>query len=336
MPKSRLFVTILIAVATVLLLSTSVFAAASFPDVPSTNPYSGAVLDLATRGVINGYTNGNFGVDDLVTRQQFAKMIVKTLGLEVTGTEVSPFVDVVPVDSTDPNYPVQYVAVCAANGITKGTDATHFSPALNITRAQVITMVVRAAQNLAPSVLQDPGADWAGDLSYSDPTHGENIKIAEFNGLLAGITGADGTLASWDTTGYATRGELAQILHNLRLTLLPPLADGALLRVVKADGSAVQFTLEQLKGLAQGSITVDGKSQDGPYLSAVLNATGVTDFNAIMLTGARGPMTVNVIEKSELDDTCILDFTNQDTVKFATEAIPMSDWAKDIFVIEVL
>ena len=34
--------------------------------------------------IIGGYPNGNFGPDDLVIRQQFAKMIVLTLDLPVT------------------------------------------------------------------------------------------------------------------------------------------------------------------------------------------------------------------------------------------------------------
>jgi hypothetical protein len=186
-----------------------------FPDVTSTHPYYAAISGMASRGIIGGYANGNFGPNDLVTRQQFAKMIVKTLDLPVTGTEPCPFVDVTAGGGADPFYPVGYVAVCAIKNITKGIDATHFAPGLSIKRAQMITMIVRAADNLAVGSLTDPPSDWGGLLSYADPTHGANIRKAEFNGLLTGITGPGGTLASWNTTGNATRGEVAQMLWNL-------------------------------------------------------------------------------------------------------------------------
>ena len=62
----------------------------AFPDVPAGHPYYNAIYDLADRGIIAGYEDGTFGPGDPVTRQQFAKMIVKTLGYTVTGTEVCP------------------------------------------------------------------------------------------------------------------------------------------------------------------------------------------------------------------------------------------------------
>ncbi len=73
-------------------------------------------------------------------------------------------------------------------------------------------MIVRAGSR----VLQSPPTGYRGVLDYSDPTHGQNIRIAEYNGLLAGIVGnSSGSLTGWDTTGFATRGEVAQVLWNL-------------------------------------------------------------------------------------------------------------------------
>ena len=59
----------------------------SFPDVPVSHPYYGAISAMAAQQVIGGYANGNFGPDDPVTRQQFAKMIVLGLGLAVSETD---------------------------------------------------------------------------------------------------------------------------------------------------------------------------------------------------------------------------------------------------------
>ena len=57
----------------------------AFPDVVG-SPYEAAIYDLAGRGIITGFEDGSFRPNAPVTRQQFAKMIVKTLGFPVTGS----------------------------------------------------------------------------------------------------------------------------------------------------------------------------------------------------------------------------------------------------------
>ncbi len=186
-------------------------AVAGFPDVPSTHPYYNAIMDLASRRIINGYTNGNFGPGDPVTRQQFAKMIVKTLGLTVTGNEICPFVDVDAQVGTDPFYPSKYVAVCAASGITMGKTATTFAPTSNITREQLITMVSRAANLIEP-----PNGYVAPftEGSFSTPEHYRNARKAAYAGLLDGIVGMG---QSYAFMGSATRGEVCVLLYYLLL-----------------------------------------------------------------------------------------------------------------------
>ena len=191
----------------------------AFPDVPPTHPYRTAINGMASRGIVGGYANGNFGPDDLVMRQQFAKMIVGSLGLAAAEEDwedaSKPFRDL-EADNLTSLYPHEYVALCARNNITKGTiDPTKFAPCDNIIRAQVITMVVRAADNLRAGTLQPVPAGWIGVLPVGDPAHGGNIAKAEYSGLLASIVGPSGTLAGWDTYGKATRGEVAHILWNL-------------------------------------------------------------------------------------------------------------------------
>jgi hypothetical protein len=156
---------------------------------------------------------GTFRPDNSVTRQQFAKMIVKALGLTVTGAEICPFTDVVAQTGTDPFYPSKYVAVCATNGITTGKTATAFAPADNITRQQLITMVARATK---PA---DPPAGYAPDFSpgqFSLDEHYQNARKAAYAGLLDGLQGVGPT---YNFLAASTRGECAQVLYNL--TTLP-------------------------------------------------------------------------------------------------------------------
>jgi hypothetical protein len=179
-----------------------------FPDVTG-SPYETAIYDLADRGIISGFEDGRFRPYDPVKRQQFAKMIVKALGLEVTGDEVCPFTDVAAQMGTDPFYPSKYVAVCALNGITTGKTPTTFAPGDNITRQQLISMVARAADLPDPPDDYDPGFTPA---QFSLETHYQNARKAVYAGLLDGLQDLG---PSYDFTAPSSRGECAQLLYNL-------------------------------------------------------------------------------------------------------------------------
>ena len=181
---------------------------AVFSDVPADHPNSAAIDDLVARQIMSGYADGLFRPDGPLTRQQFAKIIVLAGGYEVSESDVCPFDDVERSDGTT-LYPDNYVAVCAAKGITTGRTPTSFDPYSFMTRYEVVTMVVRAADDLRPGLLQPPGSDYVGAWD-DDPTHGTAARRAESNGLLAGLD-----VAALDPAGEMTRGEAAQLLHNL-------------------------------------------------------------------------------------------------------------------------
>jgi len=189
------------------------FSQGKFSDVPASHPHSSAISGMAARGIISGYDDGSFGPDKQVMRQQFAKMIVRALQLPVSTADICPFTDVSSgVDPKDPLYPSNYVAVCSAHGITQGAKtAGTFAPYANISRAQVVTMVVRALDRLRPGLLVVPPAGYTATLGNFSPDHAGNMAKAEYNGLLADLAGF-GT--SWDVWRSATRGEVAQLLWS--------------------------------------------------------------------------------------------------------------------------
>jgi hypothetical protein len=187
----------------------------AFTDVPDTHPHHDAILAMAVAGVVDGYLEPGgartFRPDALVWRQQFAKMIAEALEIPVSENDICPFPDV-HVSGAVSLYPDNYVAAVAARGITRGTsvDPPLFSPWREISRAQVLTMVVRAARSELPGRLAEPPGSFVGILPANDPTHGENVRWGESNGLLDGVP-----LAGWDLWDPASRGEVAQILWNL-------------------------------------------------------------------------------------------------------------------------
>ena len=129
--------------------------------MPQSHPFFEAVSELASQGVIGGYADGRFGPDDEVTRQQFAKMIVLAGGYAVSEADVCHFGDVTKSGAAG-LFPDNYVAVCAARGITTGKTSALFDPYSSITRLQAVSMVVRAARDLRADLLSQPAPGWQG------------------------------------------------------------------------------------------------------------------------------------------------------------------------------
>jgi hypothetical protein len=185
----------------------------SFPDVTSDSHYYAAITYLAGKSVISGYDNGNFGPNDPVTRQQFAKMIVRAVGYPVSTANECPFVDVersLPghyLDSKDPLYPDHYVAVAALHGITVGETATTFGPYHKIMMAQVTTMVVRAAEE--EGVWDSPPSGYVPPFEDFGLPHYPAARIGAAHGLFAGYAGP------WTWFAPASRSQCAFFIWKL-------------------------------------------------------------------------------------------------------------------------
>lgn len=223
--------------ASVLYLVWFASAALAFPDVGATHPYRTAIENLSSRGIISGYQDGRFGPQDAVMRAQFAKLVCGALQVPVPaeGSAV-PFSD---LGSNDPTslYPHEYVAAAAQYNITRGTGQGRFSPWENISRAQVVTMVVRAADSLQWCELPDPPAGYQSQLGAFDATHGPAMAKAQFHGLLSGLAGYGPTWNAWQTMN---RGEVAQVLYNLvRLKEEGPPAGDVVPVVRVTDGDTI-------------------------------------------------------------------------------------------------
>jgi uncharacterized protein YkwD len=182
-------------------------AGSGFVDVNRNTLYANEIELLASRGIVNGYGSGAFGPYDKVTRQQFAKMIVVALGRTVLPVTACSFVDVSGTPSpTDSAYPAGYVATCAAEGITLGKTPYAFKPYDNITRAQLITMVARAAEIPAPPAGYRPCFGNFSDLHYPWAAR------AAYAGWLDDFRGMGQDFDFW---APATRGEVCLLLAAL-------------------------------------------------------------------------------------------------------------------------
>jgi uncharacterized protein YkwD len=187
--------------------TTTLAGSTTFADVNPSSTYARDIATLYERGVISGYGDGTFGPGKPVTRQQFAKMIVKTLGYQVSSAASCGFTDVeARLDPNDPLYPSAYIAVCHAAGITEGKTPDTFGPYDFITRAQLITMIARAAD------LPDPPAGYVTPFGNFSSVHYPWAARADAAGLLDGLSGIGPYFDFWKN---ATRAELSVLLVNL-------------------------------------------------------------------------------------------------------------------------
>lgn len=199
-----------------------------FTDVPEGHAYFDAIQYMAEADMLHGYPQpdgtAEFRPANNLLRAQFAKLVCGAFQIPVSESLVTRFADLGPEDPAD-LYPHDYVEAAANEGITKGKTSTNFEPWTAVTRAQMVTMVVRAAQARpwtrtgAGLGLLTPPADYEGTFGEFSPNHQENMRIAEYNHLLAGIVGFGPSWNPWDP---ASRGEVAQVLVNWIQPWAPP------------------------------------------------------------------------------------------------------------------
>lgn len=303
---------ILVVLLVALLLAFAVGGSAlAFTDVPSSHQFAEAIDGLAAGGMVAGYSDDTFRPDQPVTRQQFAKLIVLTLGLPTTTADLCRFPDVAST-AGDGLYPDHFVAVAAANGITRGHADGTFAPRASIERRHAVTMVMRALERIYPAALVEPpagmrlGGDWDA-LSKEQRGH---AVLALFNGLLAGL---DLQGAARDPRAPMPRGEVAQVLYNM-MRLLPAVPafessvhqlDDSLRASMKASGSWKDDTpipLNELRLLRVSYWGFDGRPQTGDL---VVDGAWADDLRTVFrkLYEARFPIwSMNLIDEYGASD----------------------------------
>jgi hypothetical protein len=192
----------------------------AFLDVPGTHLYRTAIQGLKEREIVGGYPSGTgslFNPDSTLTRAQFAKMLALALDIPVDPSAVAPFDDVPPG-----LFPGAYIAALAERGIGQGTGPRTFSPDATLTRAQLMTLLVRGADRVKPGVIGMPPMThyppnypegYQGALGPFDPIHAPFMLRAELNGLVDGLVGY-GFGGAWDPWKPVTRAEAAQATWN--------------------------------------------------------------------------------------------------------------------------
>ncbi len=171
---------------------------AAFTDVPSTYWASGSIDSLAAHGIVNGYDDGTFRPDQPVSRAEFVKMLVLTLGLKPS-TASTPFGDVGSATWFAP-----YVSAAFQAGLVQGLTPISFDPNQMLTREQMAVLVARALK-----LTQIMTLHFSDDAQIA-PWATTGVQEAVAAGYISGFPGGD-----LQPLGAATRAQAAKVLASI-------------------------------------------------------------------------------------------------------------------------
>ncbi len=116
-----------------------------FSDVPSSAWYAKAVTWASKKGVVSGYSNGTFGPNNKLTREQMVTILYNVAGRPATNASaLAQFNDRGQVAA----YAVNGFSWAVSNKVVSGTSNTTLSPRGTATRAQVAVILIRYLENV--------------------------------------------------------------------------------------------------------------------------------------------------------------------------------------------
>ncbi|MEG1096968.1 MAG: leucine-rich repeat protein [Clostridiales bacterium] len=176
----------------------------SFNDVPCGIWYNVFVVDLSSRGIINGKGNNMFDPEGSIKRCEFAKILATA-----SGENLDQYKDKTSFADVDANiWYTQYVEWAFKHKIVKGKGAG-FAPGENISRQEMAVMIKRYAvykkvtlpKTIAAFTFNDDAqiADWAK----------EEVSAMQQAEIIGGKPGN-----IFDPSGSATRAEAAKMVSK--------------------------------------------------------------------------------------------------------------------------
>lgn len=175
-----------------------------FTDVSDNHYAKEAIEYMSSMGYISGRPDGTFGVNDKITRGEFATILARIS--EFKEKELSlPFTDV----KTEDWY-YDGIAFCYANKISNGQSETIFNPNANITREELATMLYRYTKflNIIFEDNQSP-AQFSDEKEISEYAVEAVIKLQS----ASVISGYEGNI--FLPKGNATRAEATKMIYNI-------------------------------------------------------------------------------------------------------------------------
>ena len=122
----------------------------SYSDIVN-HPWARNVLNaLYAKGFMNNLRYDEFGADDVITRGEFATLLVKALSLPLNYDDNNTFTDILPGSST-PTWTYEHIETAARAGIVTGRSVGFFGSEIPIAREDVAVMIARALELKLPA-----------------------------------------------------------------------------------------------------------------------------------------------------------------------------------------
>ena len=174
-----------------------------FSDVQKEHWAYEAVQTLAETGIIDGFEDGTFQPNALVTREQFVKMLVEAGGYLNTDL-TSQFGDV-----EAGRWSSSYIASAVSRGIVTGYEDGTFKPTATLTRQDAAVMSFRLANVMKKSVAKTDVLDFTDSDAVS-------AYAIEAVASLAGANIINGfENGSFSPMGTLTRAQAAKIIYGI-------------------------------------------------------------------------------------------------------------------------
>lgn len=153
----------------------------AFPDIASVTWAKDAINNLAKKNIIAGYPDGEYKPNNLVTRDEFAKLVVDVFGYnEVSGVR---FEDI-PADG----WQVAYVDRAATGGVVLGVGDNMFGSGANITRQDACVMIYRALEKKGYNLNAKNASVTFSDMDAVDAYAQEAVNAMNNAGLFTAMT----------------------------------------------------------------------------------------------------------------------------------------------------
>jgi hypothetical protein len=180
----------------------------SFNDIASVKDWAGRQIAVAAaKGIIDGREEGAFVPAGNVTRAEFAKLIVKTFGLE-NATAKETFTDVNVGDWYQP-----YVAAAAEAGLIDGRADGIFAPNETITRAELATIASRALTKVKSYKAVEAVDTALAAFADADQVNTSLKAGVAFAAEQALVVGQDA--GKFNPNAATTRAEAAVVIYRL-------------------------------------------------------------------------------------------------------------------------
>ncbi|UYZ13133.1 MULTISPECIES: S-layer homology domain-containing protein [Brevibacillus] len=178
-----------------------------FVDVPDTHWAFQEISLLKEMGIVNGYGQNEFKPNNPITRSEFVTMAVKALGLEPSAKSLTA------KDKNQvPAWAKESWQTAVETGLIKGYNDGTIRPNQKISRAEMVTILVRGLQMPMENGYKLTYADTREIPNWAIPY----VKTATANGLVKGSP--DNRFAPHKN---ASRAEVATVLFNSMFGALP-------------------------------------------------------------------------------------------------------------------